>query len=91
MRVTDLHKYLTPACVSAVDKNTHAHDNAALKKELEASFVKNNQEKFREIFTAIDVGDPKLSHRLAHTHKTNAGLTGRGSLQNAAGVIKWMI
>jgi len=55
-----------------------------LQSKLKADFAKSNQDMFFEIKKAIDAGDIKLAHRLAHTVKSNAGLIGKTKLQKAA-------
>ena len=46
--------------------------------------MKDNQTRFREITEAINTGDIKLAHRLAHTLSSNAGHLGKTLLQQAA-------
>ena len=53
-------------------------------KTLQILFVKNNQDKFNEINKALETGDIKLAHRLAHTLISNAGQLGKTRLQSAA-------
>ena len=86
-----LLKYLRPVSITAGDRGRQAYDNAALQKELKISFVKNNQAKFREITNAIEAGDLKLAHRLAHTLKTNAGLIEKNMLRNTAAVVEGIL
>jgi HPt (histidine-containing phosphotransfer) domain-containing protein len=57
-------------------------------KSLLVSFLKGNKTKFSEIKNALETGDIKLAHRLAHTLKGNAGLIGKVSLQKAAAAVE---
>jgi signal transduction histidine kinase/DNA-binding response OmpR family regulator/HAMP domain-containing protein len=74
-----LLKFLKP--VSFV-KTENADNNFQIK--LIKEFVKSNQTKFDEITEAIDTGDIKLAHRLAHTLKSTASLIGMVVLHKAA-------
>jgi CheY-like chemotaxis protein len=47
-------------------------------------FVKNNQNTFADIKKALDGGDVKNAHRLAHTLKSNAAQLGEKGLREAA-------
>jgi len=53
-------------------------------RSLEKIFVKSSRNIFEEIFNAVNSGDIKLAHRLAHTLKSNAGQLGKTNLQKAA-------
>ena len=44
-------------------------------------FLENNQNKYEEINNALQMGDIKLAHRLAHNLKGNAGQLGLIILQ----------
>ncbi|MCL2068414.1 MAG: Hpt domain-containing protein [Oscillospiraceae bacterium] len=58
---------------------------------MQCVFVENNQEKYGEIAAAINAGDTKLAHRLAHSLKGNAGQIGRGKLQSIAGEVETLL
>jgi diguanylate cyclase (GGDEF)-like protein len=80
-----LLKYLTPTNKeNAAQKNIQADDDAEIQKTLRLLFAKNNQKKFSEITGALQAGDIKTAHRLAHTLKGNAGQIGKPRLQSAA-------
>jgi diguanylate cyclase (GGDEF)-like protein len=80
-----LLKYLTPLKKEeVVQKNIPGDDDAEIQKTLRSLFAKNNQKKFSEISGALQAGDVKLAHRLAHTIKGNAGQIGKSRLQSAA-------
>jgi CheY-like chemotaxis protein len=88
-----LLKYLKP-----VEKENAAQKNAQtespidydleFKKSLQKSFLKNNQDKFKEIMTTLESGDIKLAHRMVHTMKGNAGQIGKAGLQKAAAAVE---
>ncbi|MCL2792668.1 MAG: ATP-binding protein [Spirochaetaceae bacterium] len=79
-----LLKYLKPVIWQPVNGNSHAQAEKELRQKLINNFVKDNQNRFTEIATAISAGDIKLAHRLAHMLKGNAGQLGKTSLQQAA-------
>jgi signal transduction histidine kinase/CheY-like chemotaxis protein len=84
-----LLKFLTPVNPGSARKNTLEMDiqheaDMELQKRLQILFLENNQNKFKEIAEALDEGDIKLAHRLAHTLKGNAGQIGQAFLQQAA-------
>jgi CheY-like chemotaxis protein/nitrogen-specific signal transduction histidine kinase len=79
-----LLKYLTPVKEVNKPKNTRLEDDMELQKVIQLLFTKNNQTKFSEIAGALEAGDIKLAHRLAHTLKGNAGQIGKTLLQLAA-------
>jgi len=55
-----------------------------LRKRLINNFMDNNKGLFVKITAAINTGDIKLAHRLAHTLRGNAGQLGKSALQKAA-------
>ena len=83
-----LLKYLTPAAWKTESEAISKKDDEILKKRLTANFVNDHQGSFRAITTALDAGDIKTAHRLAHTLKGHAGLLGRTGLQKAAGQVE---
>jgi signal transduction histidine kinase/CheY-like chemotaxis protein len=74
-----LLKYLKPIGFANADE-----DDDNLQKQLKIDFLKDNQNCFKEITSAIDVGNITLAHRMAHNLKSNAGLIGRMDLQKIA-------
>jgi CheY-like chemotaxis protein len=78
-----LVKYMTPAGYGAAAPSA-PEDEAKLKTRLINAFMRNNKTVVPEIRKALDNGEVKLAHRLAHTLKGNAGLLGRERLQKAA-------
>ncbi|MDR0331340.1 MAG: response regulator [Chitinispirillales bacterium] len=59
-----------------------------LRMRLISNFLKDNKTKDQDIKNAIDAGDIKLAHRLAHTLKGVAGLVGQPGLQSASYAIE---
>ncbi|MCL2800329.1 MAG: ATP-binding protein [Treponema sp.] len=79
-----LQKYLTPVRVTAINTSTSFSEEEDQKKEIITVFIKSNQNTYKNINEALESGDIKLAHRLAHTLKGVAGLIGRNSLAEAA-------
>jgi HPt (histidine-containing phosphotransfer) domain-containing protein len=77
-------KYLNPIGWQPVDGNGYIQSQDELQRKLIYNFAKDNKTKFSEIIQAIDAGDIKLAHRLAHSLKSNAGQLGKTLLQKAA-------
>jgi HPt (histidine-containing phosphotransfer) domain-containing protein len=79
-----LLKYFEPLECHAEDETERAHTEKKLRQKLIGYFVRDNQTRFSEIIEALDTGDIKLAHRLAHTLKSNAGQLDQIALQQAA-------
>ena len=79
-----LLRHLQPVGFEAFE----SHSDILLQNRLKAEFVKNNQNTFDELTKAIDDGNIKLAHRLAHTIKSSAGLIGALDLQRIAAEIE---
>jgi signal transduction histidine kinase/CheY-like chemotaxis protein len=54
------------------------------KRKIKKIFIKSNQDKFKEIITALDNSDIKVAHRLVHTLNGNAAQLGLVNLQKTA-------
>jgi len=83
-----LTKYLTPVKWDKEDLRKREKANNDLRQELINIFVKNNQGKFEEIKNALNSGDIKQAHRLAHSLKGNAGQLNRTPLMKAAWAVE---
>jgi HPt (histidine-containing phosphotransfer) domain-containing protein len=70
---------------NSVDKT---QDDEKLKEKLITIFVNKNNDVCGDIKKAIDSGDIKLAHRLAHSLKGSAGIHGKTRLQKAAGDVE---
>jgi HPt (histidine-containing phosphotransfer) domain-containing protein len=83
-----LLRYLKPIGIGSANDNG---GNGELQKKLRTNFVKNNQDVHKRITEAVNAGDTKLAHRLAHTLKGNAGLIGKADLRNAADEVEFLL
>jgi len=83
-----LAKYLTIDRYSDIDKNKTAVEDSKALLMIKSNFVANNQTTCDDIILAVDLGDIKLAHRLAHSLKTNAGQIGEKKLQLAAAKVE---
>ena len=79
-----LMKYLKPISKQSVNKIRQTQTEDELRRKLTANFVRDNQNRFSEIKDALNSGDIKLAHRLAHTLKSNAAYLEKTLLQQAA-------
>ena len=81
-----LVKYLTPVNQDTVSEKCGSppDDEENIKNKLVRIFVRNNKNFYNEITKAIDDGDIKHAHLLAHSLKGNAGLLEKIRLQKAA-------
>jgi len=86
-----LLKYLKPLRWQKENASVREQADDELRQKLINKFVKTNSEKFDEINNAINNGDIKLAHRLAHTLKSNAGQLNKMLLQQAAGVVEGLL
>jgi CheY-like chemotaxis protein len=83
-----LLKYLTPLSSGAAQKNARIEADMEFQNLLRPLFLSNNQKKYEEIAGALEAGDIKLAHRLAHTLKSNAAQLGKVLLQQAAALVE---
>ena len=79
-----LMKYFKPVNWQTVNESQQTKTENKLQQKLINSFLKDNRHRFSEITGALDSGDIKLAHRLAHTLKSNAAHFGKMLLQKAA-------
>jgi len=83
-----LLKYLKPVGLSETPSNKQETADNKLQFQLKSDFVKSNQNTVIRIIGAIQDGDIKTAHRIAHSLKSNAGLLGKTTLQNAAAEVE---
>jgi len=83
-----LMKYFKPITWQKENVSVREQADNELRQKLINKFVKTNREKFDEINNAVNAGDIKLAHRLAHTLKSNAGQLNKTLLQQAAGKVE---
>jgi CheY-like chemotaxis protein/two-component sensor histidine kinase len=86
-----LLKYLKPISSETVNAEEFAQSDDKLSHSMRINFIKNNQNIFEEIDTAIVGGDIKAAHRMAHTLKGNAGQIGEARLQKAAETLEELL
>ena len=79
-----LLKYFRPVTWQEENNAERAEADKELRQKLINNFVKNNNNKYREITQAINAGDIELAHRLTHTLASNAGQLDIELLQQAA-------
>nr|AGS52090.1 putative response regulator receiver [uncultured bacterium contig00029] len=79
-----LLKYLTPISISTVDEHEQSSAEEKMRHQLHRNFLKDNKDTFKNLTTALETGDIKSAHRIAHTLKGLAGLIGKDALREAA-------
>jgi CheY-like chemotaxis protein len=79
-----LSRFLPVVGRSEVDEAEMAQQDGKLMRLLKQNFVKSNHDACLDIRRAIDRGDIKLAHRLAHTLKGNAAQIGLQGVREAA-------
>jgi signal transduction histidine kinase/CheY-like chemotaxis protein len=79
-----LLKYIKPTGAAAASAPAQPRYEDGLLLDMQTIFVNDNQNKFQEFMDAVNAGDVKQAHRLAHTLKSNAGTIGKTALQTAA-------
>jgi len=78
-----LLEHIDPISWEDVDEIKAEEDDDELRMKLIDKFIESNRTKYEEIVEAINTGDIKLAHRLAHTLKSNAGQLRKSGLQSA--------
>jgi len=86
-----LVKHLPDASFSAADESNKQENDEIFQKQLKLNFVRNNQNTCARIENALEKGDIKLAHRLAHTLKSNAGHIGEKKLQETAAAVESLL
>jgi HPt (histidine-containing phosphotransfer) domain-containing protein len=87
-----LNKHLPPEKVKTEIVTNEQQDSSikeqALLNKAAVTFVKENQSTSFKIVDALNSGDIKTAHRIAHTLKSSSGYLGRKELQEAAGSLE---
>jgi CheY-like chemotaxis protein len=83
-----LLKFLKPISMMPIKMDIDDADEEEQRLELITAFVKSNQTTLSDIKSALESGDIKLAHRLAHTLKSVAGIVGMTALTQAAFVVE---
>ncbi|MCL2689037.1 MAG: ATP-binding protein [Chitinispirillia bacterium] len=86
-----LVKYIPVESFSDVDVNRLYDEDEKMLNKLKINFVKDNQTAYSKIIEAVEAGDIKTAHRLAHTLKSNAAQIGKKQLQTVAAVVETML
>jgi len=79
-----LIKYLKPVIRKEEDVSENQQSDSEILYKIMGIFLKNSKNKHIEIRDALNAGDIKLAHRLAHTLKSNAAQLNKMLLQKAA-------
>ena len=83
-----LMKYFTPVRMQAIDDVTQNQRDSKLHDSLVLNFYEEHKNKIIELTEAVNAGEIKLAHRLAHTLKSNAGQLDKALLQGAAEAVE---
>jgi len=83
-----LIKYIPVVSYSPIDKSRKAVEDEKMNRSLKINFAKDNLSVIANITQALDIGDIKTAHRLAHTLKSTAGQIGEKSLRAAAAKVE---
>jgi HPt (histidine-containing phosphotransfer) domain-containing protein len=83
-----LMRYLNPVGWMKEDAHHRDHADYQLRQKLINNFVKTNRDIMQHITAALNTGDLKRAHRLAHTLKSNAGQLGKTALQQIAEIVE---
>ena len=83
-----LIKFLPVSGFSTQNITQVSREKEKLLRRLELNFVKSNQGTVAYIMEAINSGDIKLAHRLAHTLKSTAGQIGKTQLEATAAAVE---
>ncbi|MCL2809861.1 MAG: ATP-binding protein [Treponema sp.] len=83
-----LLKFIKPVSMLSVNEEGGDNEDDEQYMELVTAFVKSNQTTVKDIKDAMEAGDVKLAHRLAHTLKSVAGVVGKTALTEAAQVVE---
>lgn len=83
-----LGEYFTPVGKEEASRNNRQEEDEKQRIKLLSSFVRRNQTTDQDICKALEDGDVKLAHRLAHTLRGLAGLMAEKELMEAARVVE---
>ena len=86
-----LVQFIPVESYTSVDESRQIAEETKTQKLIKTNFVKCNQTTYEDFMQAVNSGDIKLAHRLAHTLKSNAGQIGQKRLQSAAAVAETML
>ncbi|MDR1754950.1 MAG: response regulator [Eubacterium sp.] len=84
-----LLKYINPIGIDDVDETGgESGFDEKFNMRLRSDFIKGNSEGIKAIVSAINKGDLKSAHRLAHSLKTDASIIGMDDLSEAAASVE---
>lgn len=83
-----LSEYFTPVKHEQVSEDESLSEEAKQRRKLFTGFVRKNQTTYMDICKAVESGDIKLAHRMAHTVRGLAGLMDKQELREAARVVE---
>jgi len=79
-----LVKYIPVESYTIIEKSRQTEEDRIIKIKLKTNFAKSNRTAYEDLIQAIDSGDFKLAHRLAHSLKSNAAQIDAMRLRDAA-------
>ena len=83
-----LMKYFTPVNTGTGQKNIQLEADMEFQKSIHMLFLHDNKDRYNEIVKALEAGDIKTAHLMAHTLKSSAGQIGKILLQKAAAIVE---
>ena len=83
-----LMRHLRPTGWQPVHEVKYVKVDDKLRHKLISTFVKDNENLVQKITNAINKGDIKLAHRMAHSLKSNAAQLGKSLLQKIAKIVE---
>jgi len=86
-----LLKYLTPVNMVPIKNDNDFSEEDDQRLEMISTFIMSNKTTFKDLSSALEMGDIKLAHRIAHTLKGVAGLVGMNLLAEAAKIVEQSI
>jgi len=86
-----LLRYLKPVSVESIDQDDYNKSKNEMLDNLRLNFIKSYRNTFTDIKEALNTGDRKQAHRLAHSLKGNAGQINKTELAYAARVVEDML
>jgi len=83
-----LMKFFTPLIEKTKGNIRYIQNDSEFHQKLKKVFLQNSRDSCLLIKDALEKGDIKLAHRIAHTLQGNAGQLGKTQLQNAARIVE---
>jgi HPt (histidine-containing phosphotransfer) domain-containing protein len=86
-----LAKHIPVSGLSVLEKDQKSEEDERIRKKLALNFVRDNQGIYGTLTGALNEGDIKRAHRIAHTLKSSAGQIGEKDLQYVSGVLEILL